>query len=324
VRKLKSMTAMLLFLLAHQAAAQAPESVRLSVFIGSFKTEGLAAKVETGLKKKIIEDLSALNVNLHSQPLIGEIEESCFDSPDCLRKTVDDKPVSGVLDIQVSRLGPRVRTIVRYYGAATGKLLIETKTISSARGFPAAATFGPDIKKGIKVLRRLGPPKVARADPPIEKPDPKVEPKIEPKVEPKVRPLTKLEPEVKDPGSDPIVISDQSEPGLEMSTWGWLVVGAGGALLISGVITGGVALALDGDLADACPGGNCPPERFGDMDKLERLSTATNVLISVGAAGAVVGVLLLTVFDDDDPANNISLKPTLGPDYAGALIQGRF
>jgi len=320
VKKLQLMTAMLVFLVAALAAAEMPVPVQVKVFIGSFKAEGLAAKVETGLKKKIIEDLSVLKVELFSNPLIGEIERSCFDSPDCLRKVVADKPVSGVLDIQVSRLGPRVRTVVRYFYAATGKQLIETKTTSSIKGFPAAATFRPDLEKGIKILRRLGPPKVARVDPQIIKPDPKIEPKIEPKL------VTKLDPSNKDPEPVPIGISDQSDAGLELSTWGWVTVGVGGALLVSGVITGGMALSLDGDLEDACPGGDCPPERFGDMDKLSRLSTATNVLISVGAAGALAGVLLLTVFDDDDDSqvDSISFKPTLGPDFAGALIQGKF
>ena len=47
---------------------------------------------------------------------------------------------------------------------------------------------------------------------------------------------------------------DSEEPkdkGLSMKTWGWIAVGTGGVILLSGAITGALALDLNGDLEDA-------------------------------------------------------------------------
>jgi hypothetical protein len=69
-------------------------------------------------------------------------------------------------------------------------------------------------------------------------------------------------------------------------------MGAGGALLVAGLITGISTTKLDGELEDNCPDKDCPAAYWGDADRVERLSLATNILLGVGAGVAAAGAVL--------------------------------
>lgn len=103
---------------------------------------------------------------------------------------------------------------------------------------------------------------------------------------------------------------------------GFALIGAGAAVAIAGAIVGGVALSISDDLAGACGGGVCPEARRGDADTGEALAITADVLLPVGAAVAVVGViLLLTVTEGDD-----SPSAALACDGAGCVgaVRGAF
>lgn len=74
----------------------------------------------------------------------------------------------------------------------------------------------------------------------------------------------------------------------------WLVVGAGGALLLGSLATGLVAKHQDDDLDASCADGGkvCPRSKERDSDRVYRLALSTDVMWSVGAAAAVTGVVL--------------------------------
>lgn len=123
--------------------------------------------------------------------------------------------------------------------------------------------------------------------------------------------------------------SDLSSDGSDSSSihnWGWVTLGLGGALLVGGGITGGMALSLDDELSEPCGDGGCPPSKHGDLEKRDTLAMTTNVLLGVGGAAVVAGVLMLTVFDggEDEAAVDVSLAPSSGPGFAGATVVGRF
>lgn len=89
----------------------------------------------------------------------------------------------------------------------------------------------------------------------------------------------------------------QSEPrdgdmsGLKVG--GWVSLGVGAAALIGGAVTGGLALSKYSDLKEACPGGTCYTEQYGEMDAKDSLATASTVLLAVGGTAAAVGAGLL-------------------------------
>jgi tetratricopeptide (TPR) repeat protein len=105
---------------------------------------------------------------------------------------------------------------------------------------------------------------------------------------------------------------------------GYVAIGVGGALIIGGVVTGAMALSLNGELADECPDGACPASKRDDLDRRDTLAATTNVLIVLGAASATAGVLMLTVFSGEDEEPEVALRPILVPGFGGAVASGRF
>ena len=101
------------------------------------------------------------------------------------------------------------------------------------------------------------------------------------------------------------------------AVWGWTAVGVGAAVAIAGAVTGGLALSSNSKIKDNCKGGECPPAWHDEVDKRDRLALSTDVLLPTGAAVAVVGVLLLTVFKGETEA-----AVTVSRD--GVMLGGRF
>ncbi len=129
-----------------------------------------------------------------------------------------------------------------------------------------------------------------------------------------------------DSESEPIDPLEPDDESSGMVTAGWVAVGVGGALLIGGAITGGMALNLDSDLDHDCPDESCLGTRQPDIDKLNTLSLTTDILMGIGAAAAVTGIVLLIVGhkkkgEDEEP---VALAPAFAPGFTGAVIQGRF
>lgn len=115
-----------------------------------------------------------------------------------------------------------------------------------------------------------------------------------------------------------------------LATAGLISAGAGALLLAGGAVTGIWALSIDNDLDDSCPDGHCPKDRARDIDRLEGLTLATNVLLGVGAAVSAGG-LALWLFGDSagsphagTPANERDLAFTVRPGFVGANLTSRF
>jgi hypothetical protein len=106
----------------------------------------------------------------------------------------------------------------------------------------------------------------------------------------------------------------------------WVAFGIGGAGLILGGVTGGLALGAHSTLAGECPATNCPPDKQGDLDSYHTFALLSTVGFIVGGAGAVAGVvLLLTAPKGESPppaqASGFRIVPVLGPGSIGAVGQ---
>lgn len=88
-----------------------------------------------------------------------------------------------------------------------------------------------------------------------------------------------------------------------------VLLALGGAAVIGAATSGGLALAQHGELDDACPMGACTPEHRDDLNRLDRLTRTTDVLIGLAAAAAITGVILLIVGRDDDDDARVSISP---------------
>jgi hypothetical protein len=127
-------------------------------------------------------------------------------------------------------------------------------------------------------------------------------------------------------GPGPIVVVEDSG-----HTWmwpaGWAALGVGVGVGATGVGLTGKARALDRDLKDVCTGGVCPPEYHDDVDRQEKQATAGVALLVAGSVVAVTGAVFLIVDstrDKKDDEVEAAIAPTVGPDFAGLAIKGRF
>lgn len=74
---------------------------------------------------------------------------------------------------------------------------------------------------------------------------------------------------------------------------GIALLGTGGALLLTSIITGSVALSLNSDLRDNCPGGGCYAPYHDDVDRLDALAAVTDAFIPLGTVMLIAGAFTL-------------------------------
>jgi len=147
-----------------------------------------------------------------------------------------------------------------------------------------------------------------------EEPEPETEPNPEPEPEPVVPP--------DDQPTDP-----EDEPVSKKLVLGGVLAGVGGAAMVAGFVTGGVARAKTKDLEDRCPDKQCPDESDKELhDEAVNLSRTADVLVPVGAALAVAGVVLIIMdLNEESPdATAFGVMPVAGPGQAGVVFERRF
>ena len=91
-----------------------------------------------------------------------------------------------------------------------------------------------------------------------------------------------------------------SEGGGGLSPVGFIVGGVGAAMLIAGAVTGGLAISASDELAEMCPTMRCPAgyDHASVASTGSAMAVTTDVLIPVGAAALVAGVILIIVLQE--------------------------
>lgn len=108
--------------------------------------------------------------------------------------------------------------------------------------------------------------------------------------------------------------AEPTDEGGGVSTIGIAVAAGGGALLVGGAVTGILALGAAGDATTSDD---------SDADRARTLGLVTDILLGVGAAAAVTGVVLMFVLGgDEDRATAVA--PMIGPDRVGVGAIHRF
>ncbi len=126
------------------------------------------------------------------------------------------------------------------------------------------------------------------------------------------------------PGSDTTTPATDAT-GSSRRTWGWVAVGAGGALLVgAAVFTAGHNSAVS-DLEASCPNGRCPSsQRASILDTQSRAQTDESLAIGLGAAGLVaVGAGIALVLTAPNGAS-VSVTPTTSRSGGGIVVDARF
>ena len=129
----------------------------------------------------------------------------------------------------------------------------------------------------------------------------------------------------------PVARTDDTEPSGFRAALPWILTGSGAACLIAGLA---IDLANADDLDEfeairtACDnGGSCHAERGVTLQSsLQSAKVAEGVLLGVGAAAAITGVVFFFVDPGEDPdgAESLIIEPQVGRQSAGFAISGRF
>jgi hypothetical protein len=103
-------------------------------------------------------------------------------------------------------------------------------------------------------------------------------------------------------------------------TIGYVVGGVGAAGIVTGAITGVIALSDHDTLKKNCPTGTCAPKYQSDVNTYNTMGTISTVGFIVGGVGLVAGAVLILTAPKEPKAAFVS--PYLGPSEVGVV--GRF
>lgn len=117
-------------------------------------------------------------------------------------------------------------------------------------------------------------------------------------------------------------------PGVAGSElWGWVTLGAGGALLITGAALHGAAAAKRSAFTSPdkdAQGTITSPTRAQALSLREEsnaLDTGGVITLSIGGAAVATGIILLLL---DEGSNDTTLSPAVGEAQAGLVLRGHF
>jgi hypothetical protein len=100
---------------------------------------------------------------------------------------------------------------------------------------------------------------------------------------------------------EPVVVEE--DHALLSPAPGVVLLGVGGAGLVVGAVLGGLALAQEADVRDACRDGHCPIEQQAEADAAEKKALGADIALGIGGALVVAGVVLLVVSVTQDDAD---------------------
>lgn len=128
------------------------------------------------------------------------------------------------------------------------------------------------------------------------------------------------------PSAPSAVTEPQPAPkqGNKLRTAGFVAAGVGGAMLVSGVVTGLMSRSAHSSGRDACRGSLCPESSRSDFDRAKSLASVTNVLLIGGTLVAATGVTLIVVSPSKEKPTSVALTPSALPTGAGLTARGVF
>ena len=116
-------------------------------------------------------------------------------------------------------------------------------------------------------------------------------------------------------------IADTQDPGKKMKLAGIVTIAVGGAALIAGGVTGGLALGKEKTLEEECTG-VCDDSMKTTRNQRDNLALTTNILWGVGAAAVTTGLILWVVGHKRSTQEQTArLHPVIAQGYAGMHLQ---
>jgi hypothetical protein len=102
-----------------------------------------------------------------------------------------------------------------------------------------------------------------------------------------------------------------AKPGSKQRLAGWISIGVGGAGLLVGGITAGLAVSKKSSIEGDCPDNACYPSAHGEADSYNSLRTISTAGFIVAAVGGAAGVTLLLTAPRSNRAG-LELRTSVG------------
>lgn len=249
------------------------------VAIGAVRTQGLGEGSRELTHQTLVQALADLGAEVPVQTLSMSLEDSCFESADCVYGASRSAQVEGLIDVRVIRVGPIVRIIIRVFDAKSGIKVLETESTAPAKSFPDPTLFAEDLARGLDQLQRLH---TSQQDRP-------------PGYAARARAGS---PELSAGSSSSAAGAAGSEASAEEDAAGPMgmlsmgALGLGGLVFLGGAATGAWWLVLMNELDAACssPQG-CPPAEYqGTLDLFHATGFAAPALMGAGGLAAALGL----------------------------------
>lgn len=112
-------------------------------------------------------------------------------------------------------------------------------------------------------------------------------------------------------------------PGSRTNVLPYVLLGVGGVGVITGGVTGLLALSQKNDLE--CPNEACPPSQHDELDRAKRMALVSTISVGVGLASAAVGTILLLTGERREPSAAIGpvrARPFVSTNGVG--VSGQF
>ncbi|HEV8245153.1 MAG TPA: hypothetical protein VGP93_05270 [Polyangiaceae bacterium] len=102
-------------------------------------------------------------------------------------------------------------------------------------------------------------------------------------------------------------------------TWAWISLGMGAAGIVTGSITGGIAMSKESSLSTACPNNTCPKSKESNLSSARTMADISTVAFVIGGIATAAG--LVGVFSAGGSENQ-ELSFSIEPKRVG--VAGRF
>jgi hypothetical protein len=102
----------------------------------------------------------------------------------------------------------------------------------------------------------------------------------------------------------------------------WVGFAIGGAGIIAGAVTGGLAMSKTSELEEACPDKECSGADGDELDSATALAHASTACFAVGGAGLALGLIGLFALSPTGGDDEAAVVPMVGP--GGIAVRGRF
>ncbi|HEX4448237.1 MAG TPA: hypothetical protein VH044_15925 [Polyangiaceae bacterium] len=118
------------------------------------------------------------------------------------------------------------------------------------------------------------------------------------------------------PGAAPADVG--SQPSSTRKMLPWIAFGVGGAGLVLGAVTGGLALGKHSTLSNECTGGSCPPSAHDDLSSYHTMGILSDVGFIVAGVGVAAGFVLFFTEPKSTPTTGVTVTPSIGLGSLGA------